>query len=128
MDPTDLVAYRDDSDPVPDVWAMDNTYGVTFPVAWVDCPAAHSGIGGTGSNRWCRGQYLRFNASWEPTYSGEENEMACHELGHTVGLTHNTHNYAGQPETYDSCMRTDLGSFPSFYSVHETATHINGNY
>lgn len=125
LDPTDLVAYRDDTDPLPDVWAMDNNYLNNGFIAWVDCPAAHTGVGGgTGTQRWCRGQYLRFNSFYEGLANGRS--LACEEIGHTVGLRHRNHP---DNDTYLSCM----GVSPTYgevdyYSYHEITNHINPNY
>jgi hypothetical protein len=92
--PTDLVAYRDEGDPLPDVWVSDDDYGGNGIVGWVECPTNHTGQGGAEPNRWCRGQQLRYNL-WYYTHANgfldttaQRRFMSCHELGHTVGLRH----------------------------------------
>lgn len=105
-DPTDLVAYKTTTDNLPDVRLWDWWYGTGKPQGWVDCPADNTGIGYKDSfdpeTRWCRGQILRFNATWNDLYNYDthaERYLACHELGHTVGLRHTSLN---------SCMRTNV--------------------
>jgi len=90
----DLVAYVDQDDPLPDVIVYDHDiYGDNNLFAWVDCPANNTGTGGDESSntRWCRGQILRYNAfyesDWQDTNAARRG-LACHELGHTVGLRH----------------------------------------
>lgn len=121
--PTDLVAYVTTTDSVPDVWVYDAFYGNNGIFAWVDCPADNSGTGGSGQLQWCRGQKLRYNASLEGQYTSgltARRALACHELGHTVGLRHNTHSGSAG----DSCMRTTL-PLPNHLSSHEINDHIN---
>lgn len=91
-----FTAYVTTTDPVPDVWVYDLYYGTTGIIAWVDCPASNSGVGGSGTSRWCRGQILRYNATYQNYAVGSQ--IACHELGHTIGLRHRT--------TTGSCMYT----------------------
>lgn len=91
-DPTSLVAYDTTSDSLPDVWAHDYWYG-NGPIAWVNCPEDNTGLGSHGTNlTWCRGQDLVFNASqaWQITNQNGRRGVACHELGHTVGLRHSS--------------------------------------
>jgi len=89
--PTDLVAYWTTTDNLPDVRLWDWYYPYPGLVAWVDCPADNTGIGGFGNLRWCRGQIVRFNANQQQYFNELGREyVACHELGHTVGLRHST--------------------------------------
>ncbi|MDX1468226.1 MAG: hypothetical protein R3258_02690 [Acidimicrobiia bacterium] len=129
-DPTDLVAYRTWSDPYPDVIVYDHdVYGNNGAVAWVDCPANNTGIGGLGASRWCRGQILRYNAFYEPFWVDEtwaRAGLACHELGHTVGLREDTHETSG-------CMAAGAKDSPDgwYYDpwLHQhSKDHINANY
>lgn len=95
--PTDLVAYVDNSDPYPDVIVYDYYYYGTDVgrFGWVDCPADNTGVGGAGSYTWCRGQKLRINASGISRYRNTSSTrlgLACHELGHTLGLRHRSTN------------------------------------
>lgn len=90
-DPLDLRAYVDQTDPYPDVIVYDYDYGDNGYAGWADCPANNTGIGGSGATRWCRGQIVRFNGSYESRWinaAWAREGLACHELGHTVGLRH----------------------------------------
>lgn len=123
--PTDLVAYRDESDPYPDVRVWDYPYGDNGVLAWVECPPDNTGTGGTDPNRWCRGQKLRYNSHywWNSTeYDTEDGRrrIACHELGHTVGLRHLS--------TTDSCMYQYAGSGGISSLGTHSISHINNNY
>ncbi len=93
---TDMRAYRDQSDPYPDVEIHDYNYGPS--VGWVAinrCPTNNSGTGGSHPNRWCRGQLNVFNSHYYWYDSGvyddqfQRRKLTCHEMGHSVGLRHN---------------------------------------
>ena len=80
-----------------DVEVRAASYPTTMSLAWTACKGPASDplmqYGGTEANhdRWCRPQILRFNtyymASHFPT-DAKQRYLACHELGHTVGLRH----------------------------------------
>jgi hypothetical protein len=76
---TDVIAYSED-------------YGDNGAAGWVNCPStAPQGLNPSG-HRWCRMQELYLNLS--PRYGiffaddASRDHVACHELGHTVGLRH----------------------------------------
>lgn len=88
--------------------------GTTIGLTWCDDAA------GTYT---CDQQYVRFR------YDSIDSELACHETGHAVGLTHgrnadpqvsNTNSSLGCMETPDSGNRTTLGSWQT--------TEINDTY
>jgi len=125
---TALVAYRDESDPLPDIRVQDWNWGaLSGVVAWTECPVDHTGEGGTNPHRWCRGQRLKFNVyywvsatNYYDTPSQRQN-VTCHELGHSVGLRH-------RADSFGTCMWTHAGDFAhSRYDDHDRA-HINGYY
>jgi hypothetical protein len=126
-DATDMRVYRDENDSVPDVWISDYDYGETPWVAIARCPTNNTGTGGSHPNRWCRGQQNIHNAWYYWHDSGyfdtdwQRQVVTCHELGHTVGLRHNT--------TYrDSCMWTAVWeSTKNGLHAHDIA-HINAKY
>ena len=98
-----------------DVHVQDVAVG---PVGWwaaTYCSGSAT-YGGSDPNRWCRPQILTYNTSYsvgvaQPLY------LACHELGHTVGLRHTT----------SSCMESgDLTGLETV-SSHEIG-HINARY
>ncbi len=111
----------------PDVRAMDSNYvGINF-YGWVDCPDI-----ATVGSRWvqeigswertCQPQDLRFNGEFEADFNllAERRALACHELGHTVGLLHDTNT--------GSCLQQDtLAHEVTTYST-EDVNHINGEY
>lgn len=101
-DPT-VLDMLDESGGIWDVRVFDNTYGLNGMAGWVICPG-NATTGGTHPNRWCFGQELRYNLSYPGDFNtiDERRGMACHELGHTVGLRH--------PASGSSCM----GNPPDF--------------
>ena len=128
--PTGMVVYRDETDPYPDVIVGDHDWGDNGFAAWVNCPDDNTGEGGTNPNRWCRGQRLRFNSYWYihgDYYDtlGNRRRMACHEMGHTVGLRHYDDYHTGT----DSCMLRDpRDASAAQLTQHEINTHINSYY
>jgi Matrixin len=130
-DPLDLVAYVTTTDPLPDVWAHDDNYGPSANdvVAWVDCDGTNTGTGGTHPNRWCRGQIMRFNSYYYHFSSrvydddAQRQNVACHELGHTVGLRHHE-----TVPAVGSCMYRIVGvNQTTILNPHDRA-HINAYY
>lgn len=123
-DPTDMTAYRDESDTLPDVWVSDNNYGaLNGVVAWAECPTANTGVGGSHPTMWCRGQFVRFNSYYNLGYYNtgiERQQLACHELGHTVGLRHRT--------STASCMYTYAGGGADDILDGHDVAHINARY
>jgi hypothetical protein len=77
----------------------------TMALAWTKCdsPATY---GGSNANhtRWCRPQLFVWNTRWEADYyptSDNKRYVACHELGHTIGLQH-----PRASETDPTCMKS----------------------
>lgn len=98
-----------------DVHVQDVAVG---PVGWWAATycAGSATYGGTDPNRWCRPQILTYNTSYsvgvaQPYY------LACHELGHTVGLRH----------TSNSCMESGDTTGLDTVTGHEIG-HINARY
>lgn len=107
---TDLTAYATTTDSAPDVWVFDSNYGDNGALGWVDCPADNTATGYHDPSRpetfWCRGQYLRFNSYYNSQLEPIIHKVACHELGHTLGLRHRP--VSEDPPT-NGCMREDVG-------------------
>lgn len=110
-----------------DVRIADSNFMDNGLIGWVNCPAGATETG-SNPNRTCYGQRLNYNlysgyeGQWDTTFGGRN--MACHELGHTVGLRHEA---AGDNP---SCMKTDAtpdNSDASTYSG-EDVTHVLNNY
>ena len=76
---------------------------------WVNCPNSAQ-TGGSHPDRWCYGQKLTINLTYDGGFSTwyGKRALACHELGHTVGLRHpnvsgrNTCMYTGAPDNATS--------------------------
>jgi hypothetical protein len=127
--PTDLHAYRDDADPLPDVIVSDYNYGDSGVLGWVECPPDNTWESGTDPYRSCRGQKLRFNSYYwyYDTYfdtQTQRRKRSCHELGHTVGLRHWNQYHTGN----GSCMYTPSQDSSIEGLAQHDRDHINSYY
>lgn len=100
-----------------DVIVFAGDYGENGAAGWVFCPTdAPRGVNAQG-DRWCQRQELHFNLN--PRYAayfadrGSRDYMACHELGHTIGLRH----WGNPPQTEGpaaaTCMTPDNPDGPA---------------
>ena len=131
-DPTNLVLIEqteltDRTDVI--VYASD--HGQNGAAGWTYCPPdAPQGTNAHG-HRWCRQQELHFNlnARYAVFFAddGSRDHLACHELGHTLGLRH-----WGNPPHSDgpaaiTCMNADTPNGPA--DLHEfDRDHLNAYY
>jgi hypothetical protein len=111
-----------------DVIAFSGDYGDNGAAGWVYCPSdAPQGIN-RFEHRWCRHQelHLNYNARYGLFFDDEASRghIACHELGHTLGLRH----WGNPPETDGpvgaTCMHANTPNGPT--SLHQTdIDHLN---
>lgn len=111
-DPTAFVASVDpELTRATDVIAFSQDYGDIGAAAWVYCPpGAPQGTNSEG-DRWCRMQELHFNLNPRLAVyfedDGSRDHVACHELGHTIGLRHWGNPPASAGPTAATCMNAD---------------------
>jgi hypothetical protein len=117
FEPTDLRMHvQSRISPLTDVIVYAADHGANGAAGWVYCPAdAPQGLSRQG-DRWCQHQELHFNlnARYAAFFAdrGSRDYMACHELGHTIGLLH-----WGNPPHSDgpagaTCMNPDVPDGP----------------
>lgn len=115
-DPTDLQASMSSDPNNTDVFVHDDYYGYAV-AGWAVCPSGAS-QGGSHPDRWCIGQdvYYNLNATSYIEDAGSRAHLACHELGHTVGLRHSSDS--------GSCMTVNTPN-GSTVLASEDEVHIN---
>jgi hypothetical protein len=116
--PTNLVLHEQSAiTPKTDVIVMAGDYGRNGAAGWVWCPTrAPQGTNEVG-DRWCRRQRLYFNLN--PSYAAffadraSRDYMACHELGHTIGLHHWGNPPISSGPERPTCMQPDVPNGPT---------------
>ncbi len=121
-----ISTYRTTSSTNTDVTAFDANFGFTEWWAYGTCLSS-SEFGGSGIRSWCRPQRVYFNNGYHtPKYDNvdERATIACHELGHTLGLRHAMSS--NHPNPGSTCMR-DAALYDPNLTGHDE-THLEDEY
>jgi hypothetical protein len=117
-----------------DVEVRAASYPSVQALAWTQCNGPASDplmtYGGSEANhdRWCKPQVLRYNTFFRTSHfptDAKQRYIACHELGHTIGLRHTN-------ETSGTCLLKATITPNSVPTVTTTSSHdramIAGHY
>jgi len=116
--PTDLAMHlQTEITPRTDVIVRAGDYGANGAAGWVWCPPlAPQGTNAAG-DRWCRHQrlYFNLNATYSAFFADQASRdyMACHELGHTIGLHHWGNPPISPGPARATCMQPDVPNGPT---------------
>ncbi len=112
-----------------DVRVYRANYGSNGAWAWTACqdPPLYAGSrplnGHTHGHNWCKPQLIHWNTYYDANYatSSKRNAIACHELGHTMGLQHTSDSA--------SCMKNPptVGGIAQATTTHDRG-HVNAHY
>lgn len=101
----------------PDVYGTSGAYGVNGLWGWGLCSGSAT-YGGSDPDRWCKFRWMEFNTSYSQNAT-QKDAIACHELGHTLGLRHSA-------ESSGSCMKANQRTI-WVISSHDRSM-LNGQY
>lgn len=88
-----------------DVYVMDGYFGTSEYAGWTQCTDGAAHGGGSGRWEWCKPQLIMYNLSRTGYFFNGKTRrrmIACHEMGHTLGLQHTTAD--------SSCMEVDANT------------------
>jgi hypothetical protein len=114
-----------------DVIALAADHGENGAAGWVYCPPDAPQGRTLQGDRWCQRQELHFNLN--PRYAAyfadraSRRYMACHEIGHTVGLLHWGNPPLSDPPTAATCLNPDNPDGPTHLHALDRA-HISEYY
>ncbi len=101
-------------------------YNTCLPFPGADAAVDCQHTAGSAGQETCKHWWLSYNGSFTDGYSAATLEgLACHEIGHTVGLTH-THDYWCMNRFTSQRVVTDLVGDPVNGSSYvHNRDHIN---